>query len=88
MRWFGGQPHFWQQSATDTALAETQAVPFGRPLKVAGMGVVRLAPKLRILWAQLKNPLLAVLVSAAVISLLAGKEVDAIMDSLEPGKEE
>jgi len=52
------------------------------------MGVVRLAPKLRILWAQLKNPLLAVLVSAAVISLLAGKEVDAIMDSLEPGKEE
>jgi len=39
----------------------------------------RKTSKLRILWAQLKNPLLVVLVSAAVISLLAGEEVDAIV---------
>ncbi|MFU8827546.1 MAG: cation-transporting P-type ATPase, partial [Brevefilum sp.] len=32
-----------------------------------------------ILWAQLKNPLVLVLVIAAVISLLAGKNADAIV---------
>jgi len=34
---------------------------------------------LEILWAQLRNPLLAVLVAAAVISIVAGEEVDAIV---------
>lgn len=35
--------------------------------------------KLDILWAQLKNPLVLVLVVAAIISLLAGKNADAIV---------
>jgi P-type Ca2+ transporter type 2C len=35
--------------------------------------------KLDILWAQLKNPLVLVLVIAAIISLLAGKNADAIV---------
>ncbi len=35
--------------------------------------------KLEILFAQIKNPLLIVLVMAAIISLLAGKEADAIV---------
>ncbi len=35
--------------------------------------------KLEILWAQLKNPLVAVLVAAALISLLAGHGTDAIV---------
>jgi P-type Ca2+ transporter type 2C len=35
--------------------------------------------KLEILWAQLKNPLVLVLVIAAIISLLAGKNADAIV---------
>ena len=35
--------------------------------------------KLEILWAQLKNPLVLVLVIAAIISLIAGKNADAIV---------
>jgi len=35
--------------------------------------------KLEILWAQLKNPLVGVLLVAAVISLAAGKTIDAIV---------
>ncbi|MGC9397388.1 MAG: cation-transporting P-type ATPase [Anaerolineae bacterium] len=35
--------------------------------------------KLAILWAQIKNPLVFVLLAAAAISLLAGKTADAIV---------
>jgi P-type Ca2+ transporter type 2C len=35
--------------------------------------------KLALLWSQVKNPLVAVLVMAAVISIIAGKQIDAIV---------
>lgn len=58
-----------------SAEAERRLQTHGPNVIAAARGVSRLA----ILVAQLKNPLVAVLVVAAAISLIAGKEIDAIV---------
>ncbi len=58
-----------------SAEAERRLEEYG-PNEIEGAEEVR---KLEILWSQLKNPLVGVLLVAAAISLVAGKTIDAIV---------
>ncbi|MFP4345754.1 MAG: cation-translocating P-type ATPase [Anaerolineales bacterium] len=79
--------HNWHTLSVDETFAALETGPRGLMLSEAERRLEKFGPneiesgegvsKLSILWAQVKNPLVFVLLGAAVISLLAGKVIDA-----------
>ncbi len=72
-------------AALDTSPAGLTLAEAERRLEVHGpnaLAAARGVSKLAILIAQIKNPLVAILLLAAAVSLIAGKQIDAVVIGL------